>query len=97
MKLFLASVLSLLVIYVIRRMTDRTEDEFVDMPPEQVLRDVEAMCQNRQEDKATSYLKVYCERFPNNVSLRRKLIELETKPPARSATVQGASNIRRPR
>lgn len=97
MKLFLASVLSLLVIYVIRRMTDRTPDEFVDMPPEQVLRDVEAMCRNAQGDQAVSYLKVYCERFPNNVALRRKLIELEAKPPARATAVQGASNIRRPR
>ena len=52
------------------------QGELLDVTPEQILRDAEAMCLYGHHRQAAELLELYCQRFPDNRRLHNKLLEI---------------------
>jgi|GEM_PF-4104059 len=69
----------------------RKRPEPLDVSPEQILRDADAMCLYGHQRQAAELLELYCERFPDNPILQKRLtalheeLSLAAVSPARSA------------
>lgn len=72
MEFLLTIVVLLFVALLIRAIMD-THPAPLDITPEQILRDADAMCHYGHHRQAAELLEVYCQRFPDNALLRAKL------------------------